>query len=101
LNLGSELWPALTLSLFVLIGNPLLVISIMGYMGYRKQTGFLCGLKVAQFCEFSIIFIAMCIALGLGRQGSRLAFGQEKLGAATDLSTPARNGTGRAGGRFS
>jgi hypothetical protein len=30
------------LSLFVLIGNPLIVMAIMGYMGYRKRTGFLC-----------------------------------------------------------
>jgi len=63
-TLGSELWPALALSLFVLIGNPLIVMAIMGYMGYRKRTGFLCGLTVAQISEFSIIFVAMGIALG-------------------------------------
>jgi len=63
-TLGSELWPALVLSLFVLVGNPLIVMSIMGYMGYRKRTGFLCGLTVAQISEFSIIFVAMGIALG-------------------------------------
>jgi Kef-type K+ transport system membrane component KefB len=63
-TLGGELWPALVLSLFVLIGNPLIVMAIMGYMGYRKRTGFLAGLTVAQISEFSIIFIAMGIALG-------------------------------------
>jgi Kef-type K+ transport system membrane component KefB len=63
-TLGSEVWPALVLSLFVLIGNPLIVMSIMGYMGYRKRTGFLCGLTVAQISEFSIIFVAMGISLG-------------------------------------
>jgi hypothetical protein len=47
------------LSLFVLIGNPLIVMAIMGYMGYRKRTGFLAGLTVAQISEFSIIFVAM------------------------------------------
>jgi hypothetical protein len=36
----------------------------MGYMGYRKRTGFLAGLTVAQISEFSIIFIAMGISLG-------------------------------------
>ncbi len=63
-SLGSELWPAVGLSLFVLIGNPLIVMAIMGYMGYKKRTGFLAGLTVAQISEFSIIFVAMGISLG-------------------------------------
>jgi hypothetical protein len=52
------------LSGFVLIGNPLIVMAIMGYMGYRKRTGFLAGLTVAQISEFSIVFVAMGITLG-------------------------------------
>jgi len=63
-TLGGEIWPAVILSLFVLIGNPLIVMAIMGYMGYRKRTGFLAGLTVAQISEFSIIFVAMGISLG-------------------------------------
>ncbi len=63
-TLGGELWSATVLSMFVLIGNPLIVMAIMGYMGYRKRTGFLCGLTVAQISEFSIIFVAMGIGLG-------------------------------------
>ena len=63
-TLGGEIWPAAVLSLFVLIGNPLIVMAIMGYMGYRRRTGFLCGLTVAQISEFSIIFVAMGISLG-------------------------------------
>ncbi|MDP3133698.1 MAG: cation:proton antiporter, partial [Burkholderiaceae bacterium] len=47
-TLGAELVPSIWLSLFVLIGNPLIVMAIMGYMGYRKRTGFLAGLTVAQ-----------------------------------------------------
>ncbi|MFH2139955.1 MAG: cation:proton antiporter family protein [Pseudomonadota bacterium] len=62
--LGSELGAAAVLSLFVLIGNPLIVMAIMGYMGYRKRTGFMAGLTVAQISEFSIIFVAMGITLG-------------------------------------
>ena len=62
--LGGELWPALVLSLFVLIGNPLIVMAIMGFMGYRARTGFMAGLTVAQISEFSIIFVAMGITLG-------------------------------------
>jgi len=63
-SLGGELRPAAVLSLFVLIGNPLIVMAIMGWMGYRKRTGFLAGLTVAQISEFSIIFVAMGITLG-------------------------------------
>jgi len=62
--LGSQIFPALVLSLFVLIGNPLIVLAIMGVMGYRKRTGFLAGLTVAQISEFSLIFIAMGLSLG-------------------------------------
>ena len=62
-TLGGEFWPAVVLSAFVLIGNPLIVMAIMGYMGYRKRTGMLAGLTVAQISEFSIVFVAMGIAL--------------------------------------
>lgn len=63
-TLGDELGSAIVLSLFVLIGNPLIVMAIMGYMGYRKRTGLLAGLTVAQISEFSIIFVALGISLG-------------------------------------
>ncbi|MDZ7584976.1 MAG: cation:proton antiporter, partial [Thiobacillus sp.] len=63
-TLGDEISSSIVLSLFVLIGNPLIVMAIMGYMGYRKRTGFLAGLTVAQISEFSIIFVAMGITLG-------------------------------------
>ncbi len=62
--LGDQLGAAVVLSLFVLIGNPLIVLAIMGYMGYRKRTGFLAGLTVAQISEFSLIFMAMGITIG-------------------------------------
>jgi Kef-type K+ transport system membrane component KefB len=63
-TLGAETGSAIIFSVFVLVGNPLIVMAIMGYMGYRKRTGFLSGLTVAQISEFSIIFIAMGITLG-------------------------------------
>ncbi|WFM72793.1 cation:proton antiporter family protein [Halomonas sp. CKK8] len=62
--LGAQLGASLILSFFVLIGNPLIVMAIMGYMGYRKRTGFLAGLTVAQISEFSLILAAMGLALG-------------------------------------
>ena len=62
--LGSQVAPALVFSVFILIGNPLIVMVIMGLMGYRKRTGFLAGLTVAQISEFSLIFMAMGLSLG-------------------------------------
>lgn len=62
--LGASVGPAIVLSLFVLIGNPLIVLTIMGAMGYRKRTGFLAGLTVAQISEFSLIFMAMGVTIG-------------------------------------
>ena len=51
-------------SLFVLIGNPLIVLVIMGVMGYRRRTSFLAGLTVAQISEFSLIVAALGLSLG-------------------------------------
>jgi Kef-type K+ transport system membrane component KefB len=62
--LGASVNAAIVLSLFVLIGNPLIVLVIMRAMGYAQRTGFLAGLTVAQISEFSLIFIAMGAALG-------------------------------------
>jgi Kef-type K+ transport system membrane component KefB len=63
-QLGAQIGPAIVLSLFVLIGNPLIVMVIMGVMGYRKRTGFLAGLTVAQISEFSLILAALGVSLG-------------------------------------
>jgi Kef-type K+ transport system membrane component KefB len=71
--LGDHVGQAGVLSLFVLIGNPLIVLAIMGYMGYRARTGFLAGLTVAQISEFSLIFMAMGVAIGhVGQQAMGL-----------------------------
>lgn len=63
-TLGAQLDSALVFSVFVLIGNPVIVMAIMGYMGYRKRTGFLAGLTVAQISEFSLILAALGLSLG-------------------------------------
>lgn len=74
-HIHGQIGSALILSAFVLIGNPLIVMAIMGWMGYRKRTGFMAGLTVAQISEFSIIFVAMGIGLG--------HVGQDALGLTT------------------
>ena len=62
--LGAQLVESLVFSLFVLIGNPLIVMVIMGLLGYRSRTGFLAGLTVAQVSEFSLILGALGLSLG-------------------------------------
>jgi Kef-type K+ transport system membrane component KefB len=60
----DQLGPAILLSAFVLIGNPLIVMVVMGLMGYRKKVSFLSGLAVAQISEFSLILTALGLSLG-------------------------------------
>jgi Kef-type K+ transport system membrane component KefB len=62
--LGGQLPAALALSGFVLLGKPVLVMCILGYMGYRKRTSFLAGLALGQISEFSLILMALVAALG-------------------------------------
>lgn len=62
--IGSQVYPAIIFSAFVLIGNPLIVLIIMGIMGYRKRTSFLAGLTVAQISEFSLIFAGLGFTMG-------------------------------------
>lgn len=62
--LGEQVPAALVFSAFVLIGNPIIVLIIMGIMGYRRRTAFLAGLTVAQISEFSLIFAGLGLAVG-------------------------------------
>ncbi|HBQ40638.1 MAG TPA: sodium:proton exchanger [Halieaceae bacterium] len=62
--LGAQLLESVVFSIFVLVGNPLIVLIIMGALGYRSRTGFLAGLTVAQISEFSLILGALGLSLG-------------------------------------
>jgi len=62
--IGGHYAALVILSLFVLIGNPLIVMLILRRMGYRKRTSFLVGLTVAQISEFSLILMALGFRLG-------------------------------------
>ncbi|MGE5253109.1 MAG: cation:proton antiporter [Planctomycetaceae bacterium] len=73
--LGPQIRPAIILSLFVLIGKPLIVMAIMGFMGYRKRTGFMAGWTMPQISEFSLILGALGVSLG--------HIGKEDLGLIT------------------
>jgi Kef-type K+ transport system membrane component KefB len=62
--IGGQVGDAIVLSLFVLIGNPIIVMLIMGIMRYRSRTSFLAGLTVAQISEFSLILAALGVRVG-------------------------------------
>jgi len=55
---------AVVLSLFVLIGNPIIILIVMSVMGYRARTAFLSGLTFAQVSEFSFVVVALGGRLG-------------------------------------
>ncbi|OGE08870.1 hypothetical protein A3A60_00765 [Candidatus Curtissbacteria bacterium RIFCSPLOWO2_01_FULL_42_26] len=59
-----QLTNVVILSMFILIGNPLIVIAIMMSMGFRNRTSFLASITVAQISEFSLIL--MSVGKGLG-----------------------------------
>jgi Kef-type K+ transport system membrane component KefB len=61
---SALLFPALALSLFVLIGNPLILLGIMGMLGYKSRTSFLASITVAQISEFSFIIVTLGEKLG-------------------------------------
>lgn len=63
-NVSSMIVPAIILSIFILVGSPIIVMTILGCMGYRKRTSFFTGLIIAQISEFSLILIFLGNKLG-------------------------------------
>jgi Kef-type K+ transport system membrane component KefB len=63
-DISQYTMPIIIFSLFILIGNPLIVVAIMGFLGYTKRNSFLTGLTVAQISEFSLIFISLGVQVG-------------------------------------
>jgi len=62
--MGAQVGAAVVLSLLVLLGKPLIIMLILGALGYRSRTGFLTGLSLAQISEFSLILAALGVGLG-------------------------------------
>lgn len=63
-NLGPLVVPSLLLSTYVLIGNPLIIMILIGLLGYKKKVGFMAGMAVAQISEFSMILIMLGVKVG-------------------------------------
>jgi len=64
MNITESLLPIAVFSIFILVGNPLIVMILMGLMKYTKRNGFLAGLTVAQISEFSLILVALGVKVG-------------------------------------
>ena len=60
----SQLVPALILTVFVLVGKPLIVLLVMSLQGYRALVAFRTGIVVAQISEFSLILVALGLSVG-------------------------------------
>ncbi len=52
------------LSIFVLALKPIIVMAIIGFMGYKRRIGFLTGISLAQVSEFSFILVIFGMSLG-------------------------------------
>ena len=63
-SIYENIFPIMIFSFFVLIGNPIIVMILMGLLGYTKRNSFLAGLTVAQISEFSLIVVAMGVTVG-------------------------------------
>ena len=63
-NLTSLILPILILSICVLLINPLIVIFLMGRLGYTKKTSFQAGINFCQVSEFSLILATLGFKVG-------------------------------------
>ncbi len=63
-SVAALVGPIVLFSAYVLIGNPLIVMAILGALGFGRRTYFLASMAVAQISEFSLIILANAAALG-------------------------------------
>lgn len=63
-GIADYILPAVLLSLFVLLGKPLIVLTTLGLLGYKPRTAFSAGMTVGQISEFSLILFALGASFG-------------------------------------
>jgi Kef-type K+ transport system membrane component KefB len=61
---GKMMMTAIVISIFVFIGKPLIVMTVLRIFGYKKRTNFLAGSSIAQISEFSLILVLLGFSLG-------------------------------------
>jgi len=64
-NLSSGIFPALVLSLIVMIVKPFTIITVTGLLGYTKRVSFKAGINLSQISEFSIVLVVLAAATGM------------------------------------
>ena len=64
-NFTAVILPALLLSVIVIVGKPLVVMSSLGALGYTKLTSFKAGIHLSQISEFSIVLVVLANQLDL------------------------------------
>ncbi len=64
-NFWDVLIPAVILSVVVLIGKPLAIMSTLGALRYTKLTSFKAGIHLSQISEFSIILVVLAASKGM------------------------------------
>jgi len=63
-NISTIIIPAIIISAFVILIKPIIILIIMGILGYTKKTSFITGLNLAQVSEFSLILCALAFESG-------------------------------------
>lgn len=63
--LQGSLLPAIVLSLIVMIGKPIFVMTSLGLLGYTRLTNFKAAIHLSQISEFSIILVIFAANSGL------------------------------------
>ncbi|HSW65780.1 MAG TPA: cation:proton antiporter [Bacillota bacterium] len=64
-GVGSALWPAIALSLIVILIKPIVAMSALGLLGYTKRTSFKSAVNLSQISEFSIILTVLAFGAGI------------------------------------
>ncbi|MDI6717742.1 MAG: cation:proton antiporter [Patescibacteria group bacterium] len=63
-NLPQVVFLSIIFSIVVLVGTPLIILTIMGLLGYHRKTAFLTGLSLGQVSELSLVLAALGAQLG-------------------------------------
>ncbi len=56
--------PSIIISLFVLVGNPMILYLLFRFLKFTRKTSFLAGMTAAQVSEFGFVFLFMASQLG-------------------------------------
>lgn len=64
-TLGTSLVAVIIISLFVLVGNPLIVYGVMRTLSYQRRSSLSSSLALGQVSEFSLIFLSLAVGYGV------------------------------------